>query len=78
MIINVVGRRRVSGTSKKTGKPYDFSEVHFLAPARFVEGSVGRSVSVDPSLCPYDKIVVGRDYIADFDFDGRLVAFKQK
>lgn len=78
MIIIVIGRQRRTGTSKKTGKPYDFSEIYFLSTSPFVEGQVGDKCTVDPSVCTYDKIYVGREYIADFDNTGRLVSFKQK
>lgn len=78
MIINVIGRQRRTGTSKKTGNSYDFSVVYFLTTSPFVEGQCGDKFTVNSSVCPYDKIFVGREYIADFDYTGRLVSFKQK
>lgn len=78
MIINVIGKRHCSGTSKKSGKPFDFSEVFIIGDRRNVEGQAGLSFTVDPSVISYSEIVVGADYNADFGPGGYLVSFKRK
>lgn len=78
MIINVIGKRHCSGTSKKSGKPFDFSEVFYLVQQRNIEGQAGHSFTVDPSVLSYPEIVVGADYNAVFDPRGFLVSFKRK
>lgn len=78
MIIKVIGKQHCSGTSKKTGKPYDFSEVYFLGENRFVEGQIGMSCTVDPAMVPFDKIVVGAEYVAEFGPGGYLDDFRRK
>lgn len=78
MIINVIGKRHCSGTSKKSGKPFDFSEVFFIGQQRNVEGQVGLSFTVDLTVISYSEIVVGADYIAEFGPGGYLVSFKRK
>lgn len=78
MIINVIGKRHCSGTSKKTGKPFDFSEVYYICQQRNIEGQAGLSFTVDPSVLPYSEIVVGADYNADFGPGGFLMSFKRK
>ncbi len=78
MIIKVIGKQHRAGTSKKTGKPYDFSEVYFLGEDRWVEGQVGQSCIVDPSQVPFAQIVVGGEYVAEFGPGGSLVSFKRK
>lgn len=78
MIINVIGKRHCFGTSKKSGKPFDFSEVFFIGHQRNVEGQVGLSFTVDSSVISYSEIVVGADYNAEFGPGGYLVSFKRK
>lgn len=78
MIINVIGKRHCSGTSKKSGKPFDFSEVYYIGGQRNIEGLAGLSFTVDPSVLSYPEIVVGADYNAEFGPGGYLVSFKRK
>lgn len=78
MIINVIGKRHCSGTSKKSDKPFDFSEVFFISQQRNVEGQAGLSFTVDRSVISYPEIVVGADYNAEFGPGGYLVSFKRK
>lgn len=78
MIIKVIGKRHCSGTSKKSGKPFDFSEVFFIDQQRNVEGQVGLSFTVDSTVISYSDIVVGADYNAEFGPGGYLVSFKRK
>ena len=78
MIIKVIGKRHCSGTSKKSGKPFDFSEVFFIGQQRNVEGLAGLSFTVDPTVISYPEIVVGGDYNAEFGPGGYLVSFKRK
>lgn len=78
MIINVIGKRHCSGTSKKSGKPFDFSEVFYIGTLRNIEGLAGLSFTVDPSVLSFSEIVVGADYNAEFGPGGYLVSFKRK
>lgn len=78
MIINVIGKRHFSGTSKKSGKPFDFSEVYYIGTQRNIEGQAGLSFTVDPSVLSFPEIVVGADYNVEFGPGGYLVSFKRK
>lgn len=78
MIINVIGKRHCSGTSKKSGNPFDFSEVFYLGTQRNIEGQAGLSFTVDSSVLSFPEIVVGADYYAEFGSGGYLVSFKRK
>lgn len=78
MIINVIGKRHCSGISKKSGNPFDFSEVFYIGTQRNIEGQAGLSFTVDPSVLSYPEIVVGADYNAEFGPGGYLVSFKRK
>jgi hypothetical protein len=75
MRITVVGKAHLEGTSKKTGRDYNFNQVHFLGPARGVEGQAAQTISLDPQIVPYPSIEVGAAYNAEFDPRGNCVAF---
>lgn len=67
MKVSIVGKVHRTGVSK-SGRSYDFIELHFVAPARGVEGEAAQTVTMDPGVFPYDKIARG---IYDIDFDCR-------
>lgn len=75
MKIYVVGKAHLKGTSKKNNNPYDFIQLHYLGPARGVEGKAALTLSLDPSQYPYDRITVPGDYNVDFDNRGFPVEF---
>lgn len=77
MRIKVVGKAHLEGTSKKTGRDYNFYQVHFLGPAFGVEGQAAQTISLDPQLIPYPSIEVGADYNAEFDPRGHCVSFQK-
>lgn len=72
MQINVVGKIRRTGVSK-SGRHYDFVELHFVAPARGVEGDAAQTVTFSPEVFPYEQIGRGI-YNADFDRRGTLLS----
>ena len=47
MRIKVIGKARLSGTSKKTGKPYDFVQIHYNGKARGVDGLAAITLSLE-------------------------------
>ena len=75
MKIKVPGKQHLQGTSKKTGNPYNFIQIHHVAPARGVDGVAARTFSLDPSLMPYDAIRVDSEYNVEFDQGGYVVSF---
>ena len=54
MRIKVIGKARLSGTSKKTGKPYDFVQIHYTGKARGVDGLAAITLSLDPRDYPLE------------------------
>ena len=50
MKIHVVGKAHLAGTSKKTGKPYDFIQLHYLGRARGIIGDAALTASLDPHI----------------------------
>lgn len=76
MKIKVVGKSHMEGTSKKTGKPYNFNAVFFLGHDRFTEGMKGMSVNLDPALFPYESIRIDQQYDVEFGLRGEVVAME--
>ena len=75
MKIKVYGKAHLEGTSKKTGRDYNFNQVHYLGVSRGVEGQAALTMSLDPSQFPYADIKVGEDYKVEFDNRGNPVEF---
>lgn len=76
MKIRVIGKAHLSGTSKRTGKPYDFIQVHYNGPARDVVGLAALTVNLDPAMVSFNSIVVPGDYNVEFDQRGYPVTFE--
>lgn len=76
MKITVIGKQHMEGTSKKTGNPYNFNQVHYNAPSRGVEGVAAKTLNLDPSMANYGSIQVGGTYNVEFDERGFCVAFE--
>lgn len=75
MKIKVVGKAHLQGTSKKTGNPYDFIQVHYLGRAPGVIGDAALTLNLDPHMYPYEKITIPSDCVVDFDGRGFVVDF---
>lgn len=69
MKVTVIGKEYVSGTSKKTGKPFAANVVHISHKKNGVEGMAVDSVWLDPASYPLPDIQVNKVY--DIDRDGR-------
>lgn len=74
MKIKVYGKVHLSGTSKKTGNKYDFTQLHTLVSQRGVDGQAARTLSISPDIIKYDAILIGKDLDVEVDFDGRVVS----
>lgn len=74
MVVKVVGHRRVCGTSKKNGNPFDFWEVFIEHPQLGVSGIVAENVTLNVSDFPVPP-VIGADYNLDRDAKGYLIQF---
>lgn len=73
MIVKIEGKARRSGTSRKTGNPYDIGFIYFLAPQRGVEGLASFEKLVDPEEINLDKVLVGQHYELEMDLNGSIV-----
>ncbi len=76
MKIKVIGKQHMTGTSKRTGQPYDFVSIHYNAPDRGVEGVAAKQLNLDPTLYPFANIVIGGEYEVDFNERGYCVNFR--
>lgn len=75
MKIKVYGKAHLEGIAKKTGKPYNFNQVHYLGRAFGVEGFAAKTLSLDPVAYPLNSIRVDTDYIVEFDDRGYVIEF---
>lgn len=71
--VKIFGKVRRKGTSKKTGNPYDFTELHMAVQKHGVIGESAERKIVDSTFCDFDKLALGV-YNADFDPDGNLLS----
>lgn len=78
MKIRVLGKAHKEGIGKKTGKPYNFNEVHFNGPAYGVEGLAAKTFILDSVAYPIGSIQVGGDYNVEFDQGGYAFARMEK
>ena len=75
MKIKVYGKAHLEGTSKRTGKPYNFNQIHYLSRARGVDGLAAQTLMLDPAQYPLGSIVVNGEYNVEFDSRGYPVEF---
>ena len=76
MKIKVYGKAHLKGTSKRTGKDYDFIQVHYLGRAMGVDGQAALTLNLDPKEYPLHTINVGQEYNVEFDNRGYPVDFE--
>lgn len=75
MLVEVLGYERISGTSKKTGKPFDFFKAYLQYKRSGVAG-----YATDALILQADKFpepIVGSIYDVDRDFNGYLISFEE-
>lgn len=76
MKIKVLGKGNFCGTSKKTGKDYNFNQIHYLGKARGIEGQAAKTLTLSPDDYPIHTIQIGKDYNVEFDENGYVVEFE--
>ena len=75
MKIKVIGKKRMVGTSKKTGNDSDFNVIYYIGREDDrVIGQHGCEVNLDPTLIPFNDIVVGSTYDFEFGPKNRVVS----
>lgn len=76
MKIMVEGKAHLEGHSKRTGRDYNFNQVHYLGKSFGVEGLAAKTLMLDPKAYPIDDIMVGGTYEVEFDDRGGVVNFE--
>lgn len=75
MTITVLGKAHMEGTSKRTGKPYNLNQIHYLGKSPYVEGQSCETLFLDAYDYPYDTIRVNSKYNVEFNRRGYVVGF---
>ena len=71
--VNVCGVNHRKGTSAKTGKSYDFTELHFTYQDEYVTGLKCANAVADQSMVGNREIMVGEDLDMVFHtFNGKV------
>ena len=52
MKIKVIGKAHLEGTSKKTGKPYNLNQLHYVGKAQGVEGDAAMTMTLPSAPMP--------------------------
>ncbi len=74
MKIQVIGKAHLEGTSKKTGKPYNFNQIHYNSPAPNVEGLAAQTLMLDPAQFPLSMFTIDEVYDIQFNQRGYVVS----
>ena len=75
MKIKVLGKAHREGTSKRTGMPYNFNQLHYLGKEQGVEGQAACTLNLDPGVFPFDNVQIGKEYDVEFNGRGYVVGF---
>lgn len=70
MVVEVVGKRAVHYTSKKTNKPVTGTELHYLAPFSDSSGCEGKRAASIFTRLDCKDVAVGEQYRLEFDLTG--------
>ena len=76
-IIEIVGKQHISGTSQKTGKVYDFTDIYYLGRRKNVEGLAAVKKTVGADIIGADEIIVGGHYAVEIDDEGNVIEMKK-
>ena len=71
MVVKIEGKEHRQGVNK-SGKPYDFIVIYFLAKQRGVDGLAAVRKIIDNAVIPYENILVGQHYEIEIDLEGDI------
>lgn len=75
MKVTVIGKERIKGVSKKTGKDFDMTVVHYCYKRPGVDGTAVDTLTLNAIKFPPDRIYCDEDYNIDRDNNGYVIAF---
>lgn len=71
MVVNLVGVQHRKGTSKASGKNYDFYVLYVAYPDPYVSGNKTQELNVNPDMISGVELMAGRLYDIDVGLNGR-------
>lgn len=74
MRVKIIGKVHREGVAKKTGRPYDFIELHFTGPARGVIGEAAITKTIDSTIFNFNDLIVPGEYDVEYDSAGAIVS----
>ena len=77
MKVTLVGKNRLNGTSKKTGKPYDFNVAYVTYAEKGIDGLRCDNFMLDPGEYPYETLFTGKTYNVEFNRTGYVIGFEK-
>lgn len=77
MIIQYIGQIRLSGTSRKTGNPYDFVQFHYVKDDPSFTGRATATKNLTPSRVKgLNDLVPDMYYEVECDDSGNFLSFR--
>lgn len=69
MKINVIGKTHMEGTSKKTGKPYNFNVIYYTTQlhGQYSAGFEAHDITIDESKYPFSFWKLEKEYELVYD-----------
>lgn len=74
MRVTVVGKQKLQGKSKTTGRELNGSIIYFESISPNVEGMRADSALIGSNFMAFDQIKVGKELMLDYDRNGYLVS----
>lgn len=72
MTIQILGKNHRTGTGKESGKPYDYTVIHYLVKDSYVEGMAAKTTNIYPDIMKSSEILLEHYYDLQFDEKGRV------
>ena len=74
MKVMIIGKAHLSAISKKNGKPYDLTEIHYLGHRKGVEGQAAIAKFIGAEIVKADDIHINQTYDLEYDERGQICA----
>lgn len=75
MVVKVIGKQHMEGTSKKSGNEYNINIVHCIGRDPQVNGFAAMNVTLNAKDYPLDTILLDKEYNLDYGPRGFVVGF---
>lgn len=75
MVVKVIGKQHMQGTSKKSGNDYNINIIHCIGKDPAVTGFSAMNVTLNGVEYPFDSIFIDREYNLEYGPRGYIVGF---